>query len=254
MTLKPLFAPTARAVDQGRSHDAKSAMSALLINNTRSIENQCTVEECHSFSFDQRAHGVLPRRGWTLRVLRNRGPAAAAGSLKRLQTFCQPGDCAVDRRCRPRVHGDDQKQQQWCTMRDDFTAHARRQSRVQHECSHECSHHTTHAAASVVREQFEIIVGRPNIKHAGPKKRLFGKKRTSTGSASCRVIRVYTHCIGGVNAATFPFHAFVSDVCRMENLRNSFTVKNQQRASFFFALSRGRSRQPRTGRKAWRTA
>ena len=107
MTLKPLFAPTARAVDQGRSHDAKSAMSALLINNTRSIENQCTVEECHSFSFDQRAHGVLPRRGWTLRVLRNRGPAAAAGSLKRLQTFCQPGDCAVDRRCRPRVHGDD---------------------------------------------------------------------------------------------------------------------------------------------------
>ena len=161
--MKPLFAPTARAVDQGRSHDAKSAMSALLINNTRSIENQCTVEECHSFSFDQRAHGVLPRRGWTLRVLRNRGPAAAAGSLKRLQTFCQPGDCAVDRRCRPRVHGDDQKQQQWCTMRDDFTAHARRQSRVQHECSHECSHHTTHAAASVVREQFEIIVGRPNI-------------------------------------------------------------------------------------------
>jgi hypothetical protein len=156
LTLKPLFAPTARAVDQGRSHDAKSAMSALLINATRSIENQCTVEECHSFSFDQRAHGVLPRRGWTLRVLRNRGPAAAAGSLKRLQTFCQPGDCAVDRRCRPRVHGDDsnQKQQQWCTMRDDFTAHARRQSRVQHECSHECSHHNfSRGAAQGAREQ-----------------------------------------------------------------------------------------------------
>ena len=182
MTLKPLFAPTARAVDQGRSHDAKSAMSALLINNTRSIENQCTVEECHSFSFDQRAHGVLPRRGWTLRVLRNRGPAAAAGSLKRLQTFCQPGDCAVDRRCRPRVHGDDQKQQQWCTMRDDFTAHARRQSRVQHECSHECSHHNcSRGAAQGAREQtltprrrffscarksLEIVVGPQSVSHS----------------------------------------------------------------------------------------